>query len=100
MKHVVCVRFKPGTTEKQIGEVQSAFARLPRKIGGITGFEAGVNVSVENKGKGFTHIWVLTFESERMRDSYLAHPEHKAFSRLLATVREDVLVFDYLPTED
>ena len=98
LKHLVCVRFKDQATEEQICRVESAFARLCEKIDSIAGFESGRNVSVENKDKGFSHIWVLTFESENGRDAYLTHPEHKAFSRLLAAVREDVLVLDYFST--
>ena len=100
LKHLVCVRFKAQATEEQIRRVESAFTRLCEKINSIAGFEAGRNVSVENKDKGFSHIWVLTFESEKGRDAYLTHPEHKAFSRLLAAVREDVLVFDYFSAGD
>jgi hypothetical protein len=52
------------------------------------------------KGKSFTHIRTLTFESEKMHDHYLAHPDHQAFSKLLAAVRDDVSVFDYFSQED
>ena len=100
LKHLVCVRFKPGTTEEQIRQVETAFAQLSQKVSGITGFETGRNVSAENKDKGFTHIWILTFESEKMRDRYLTHPDHQAFSKVLATVRDDVFVFDYFSPED
>ncbi|HUU28037.1 MAG TPA: Dabb family protein [archaeon] len=100
LKHVVCVRFLPGTEEEQIRMVERSFAELTEKIEGITGFESGRNVSVENKHKGFTHIWVLTFRNEEGRDRYLSHPAHRAFSELLAKLRDDVFVFDYLIGED
>ena len=35
------------------------------------------------KNLGFTHVYLLTFESVAARDAYLPHPEHKKFGDLL-----------------
>ena len=99
LRHMVCVRFQEGTDPEDIRQVEQAFAALPAKIPGIIGFEAGCNVSVEDKHKGFTHLWLLTFENEAARDFYLPHPAHHEFSRLLSQFREDVFVFDYITGE-
>jgi hypothetical protein len=37
----------------------------------------------------------LTFDSEKGRDVYLPHPDHKAFGAIVGPVLEDVMVFDY-----
>ena len=44
---------------------------------------------------GFTHCWVLTFKTDKDRDAYLVHPEHKAFAGLVGPVVDDVFVVDY-----
>lgn len=101
VRHVVVFKYKPSATEKQIGEVTGAFKALKNTIPGIVAFEHGVNNSPENKNLGFTHVYMLTFEDARARDSYLPHPEHKKFGQLLGKldVMEDVFVVDYLPNQ-
>ncbi len=95
LKHVVLFKFKEGTTPEKIKEVENAFASLPGKIDIIKGFEAGTNVSVENRSDGFTHCFILSFSSAADRDAYLIHPEHKEFGKSLGGCLDKVLVVDY-----
>ena len=95
LKHVVLFKFKEGTTPEKIKEVENAFASLPGKIDVIKGFEAGTNVSVENRSEGFTHCFVMSFLNEADRDTYLNHPDHKGFGKSLGGCLDKVLVVDY-----
>ena len=95
LKHVVLFKFKEGTTPEQIREVEQAFASLPGKIDVIKGFEAGTNVSTENRSEGFTHCFVLSFSSTADRDTYLNHPAHKEFGKSLGGCIDKVLAIDY-----
>ena len=81
-----------------IAQITKAFRELRTKIPGITGFEDGVNNSPEGKNLGFTHVYMLTFDSVASRDAYLPHPEHKKFGELLGKVGvlEDAFVVDYV----
>jgi len=69
------------------------------KIPGITSLNWGTNVSPEQKNKGFTHCFVLTFATEKDRDGYLPHPEHKAFGKVLGPIVGDLLVIDFWSQE-
>ena len=93
--HVVCLKFKPEAKAEQIKAAETAFAALKEKIPGITSLNWGTNVSPENKNKGFTHCFVVTFASDEDRDAYLPHPEHKAFGKVLGPVVADVFVIDF-----
>jgi hypothetical protein len=93
--HVVSLKFKPGATPEQIGLVEQSFAALKEKIPGITSLKWGTNVSPEKHDKGFTHCFVLTFASEKDRDAYLVHEDHKAFGQVLKPVMDDVFVIDF-----
>lgn len=93
--HVVSLKFKSTATREQIKAVEDAFAGLKDKIPGITSIEWGTNVSPEKHDKGFTHCFILAFNSEKDRDAYLPHPEHKAFGKVLGPVMEDVFVIDF-----
>ena len=88
-------KFKDEVTKEQIQEVVDAFAALPSKIDSILDFEAGTDVSVEGKSKGFTHGFVVTFPSAKGREIYLPHPAHQEFVKLVGPRLADVLVFDY-----
>lgn len=95
LRHVVLFQFKAEVTEKQVAEVQEAFAALPGKIDAIEDFEWGTDVSVESKAQGFTHCFLVTFRDEAGRATYLPHPAHQEFVKLVGPRVEKVLVFDY-----
>ena len=97
--HVVSIKFKEGTSVDQIKAVTDAFTALKTKIPGITSLHWGTNVSPENRNKGYTHCFVLTFASDKDRDTYLGHDEHKAFGGVLVPVLEDVTVIDFWSAE-
>lgn len=98
VRHVVVFKYKKDATADKIAQVTRAFRELRTKIPGITAFEDGVNNSPEGKNLGFTHVYLLTFESVAARDAYLPHPEHKKFGELLGKlgVLEDAFVVDYV----
>ena len=93
--HVVSLKFKPGSTPEQIKGVEDAFRALKGKIPEIKTLAWGTNVSPEKHDKGFTHCFVLTFATEKDRDAYLVHPDHKAFGKTLGPVFGDVFVIDF-----
>jgi len=95
LQHVVLFKFTPETTDKKIKSIEEAFSALPSKIPQIKAYEWGLNNSPEGLDKGFTHCFLLTFDSEEDRAIYLPHPDHKAFGELLDGYLEDVLVVDY-----
>ncbi len=95
LRHVVLFKFKDGTTPAQIKEVEDAFRALPGKIDAIADFEWGTDVSVENKAQGYTHCFFVTFADEAARATYLPHPDHKAFGKVLRPHLDKVLVIDY-----
>lgn len=68
---------------------------MKTKIPAIKEFSWGTNVSPEKHDKGFTHAFILSFSSEKDRDIYLVHPDHKAFGGIVGPVLADVFVLDY-----
>ena len=97
VRHVVVFKYKQGASAEQIDQVTEAFRGLRSRIPGITAFEDGINNSPEGKNQGFTHVYLLTFDSVASRDAYLPHPEHARFGELLGKlgVLEDAFVVDY-----
>ena len=93
--HVVALKFKPEASKDQVDKAMKAFEELKVKIPTIVSLKWGTNVSPEKKDKGFTHLVVMAFASEKDRDDYLPHPDHKAFGKVLGPVIADVFVFDF-----
>ena len=97
--HVVSFKFKDTATKEQIKQVEDAFRDLKKKIKEIQTYEWGTNVSPEKHDKGFTHAFILTFKSDKDRDAYLVHPDHKAFGKVVGPVLADVFVVDFWSTK-
>ena len=95
LRHVVTFKFKESASEAQIKEVVDAFRALKTKIPEIRAFEWGTNNSPENLNQGLTHCFLVTFSSEKDRDDYLVHPEHKKFVEILKPHLDKVTVLDY-----
>jgi hypothetical protein len=96
LNHVVSFKFKSTATPDEIKKVETAFEALKKNISEIVSLEWGTNVSKENKDKGFTHCFILTFKNEKDRDAYINHPEHKAFGKIVHGILEDAFVIDFL----
>lgn len=95
LDHVVCFKFKTTATPQDIANVEQAFQALKQKIPLIKSLEWGTNVSKEQRDKGFTHCFILSFKNEKDRDTYIDHPQHKAFGKLVGPVLDDVFVIDF-----
>ncbi len=95
LRHMVGFKFKSTTTEKEIKQVEDAFRDLKKKIPQVVSYEWGINMSPENLNKGCTHGFILTFKSEMDRDTYLNHPDHKAFGAMVRPLLDDVFVLDF-----
>jgi hypothetical protein len=99
LQHVVSFKFKSGAAPEQVKKVEDAFRALKGKIKEIHALEWGTNNSPEKLNKGFTHCFIVTFNSEKDRDAYLPHPDHKAFVEVLKPVLEDAFVIDFWAKE-
>ena len=96
LRHVVIFKFNETSSEEDVNQLNASFNALAEAIPVIQDFEWGINDSPENFHQGFTHCYLLTFASERDRDSvYTPHPKHQEFVRSLQPHLEKVFVVDY-----
>ena len=95
LRHVVLFKFKDTSAPDDIKKVEEAFAGLSKKIKLIKDFEWGTNNSPENLNQGLTHCFFVTFSSEKDRDDYLVHPDHKVFVEIVGPHLDKVTVLDY-----
>lgn len=95
LRHVVAFKFKDTASKEDVTKVEKAFKALKEKIPVIQSYEWGINNSPEKHNKGCTHGFILTFKSEKDRDEYLVHPDHKKFGELVGPLLGDVFVIDF-----
>jgi hypothetical protein len=95
LRHVVLFKFKDSAQPADVKRVEQAFAALSGKIKLIKDFEWGTNTSPENLNQGLTHCFFVTFASDKDRDDYLVHPDHKAFVDILSPHLDTVTVVEY-----
>lgn len=95
LQHAVFFKFKDDAAAEDVRRIEQAFADLPGKIDTIKAFEWGTNNSPETHDAGFTHCFLVTFDSEEGRETYLPHPDHKAFVDVLMPVLDKVRVLDF-----
>ena len=96
LRHAVFFRFKEDAAADDIATVEKAFAALPEKIDTIRSFEWGRNNSPEKHDAGFTHCFMVTFDSDEGRAAYLPNAEHLAFVEILKPVLDAPRVLDFV----
>lgn len=95
LRHVVIFKFNDNSSADDIKKVEDAFRALPSKIKEIKDFEWGTNNSPEGLDQGYTHCFFVSFASEKDREVYLPHPDHKAFIEILKPHLDKAFVIDY-----
>lgn len=100
VKHCVLFRFKPDTSPEAINTIFRELANLKGKIPGLLDFCGGPYSSPEGLNKGYTHGFIMTFDTEENRDIYLDHPDHIVVKDLILPHLDGgldgVVAFDFL----
>ena len=95
VKHIALFKFKAECTADEIELVWRTIDDFPHQIPGIVSLSRGLDISTEGLSDGFTHSFILTFESVAARDAYLPHPAHQAAVALVLPKLERVIVIDH-----
>lgn len=99
IEHIVLLKVKKDVSEERVGEVFAALAALQDAIPGILSFKWGPYSSDEGLHRGYTHGFVMEFETAAHRDAYLPHPEHERVKAIVGAVLEGgidgVVAFDF-----
>lgn len=94
-RHFGVFQFKAGITQEQIDESFVALVDLKNKIPGLQSVEHGPYKSDEGLNDGFTHGFIMTFDTPEARDAYLPHPDHLKVVDLVQPRLERLVVFDF-----
>jgi hypothetical protein len=99
--HVVAFKYKKAVTEPKQKEIADALVALKKSIPQIISVQHGKNVSKEGFDKGYHDLFIVTFANEKDRDTYLEHPKHKDFAKMLDGLIADkgIFVYDFVAAE-
>ncbi|WP_163833532.1 Dabb family protein [Spartinivicinus ruber] len=99
ISHLVLLKCRPDVSQTQIDDMFTQLNSLVGVIPGLLSCSGGENNSPEGINRGYTHGFVMQFESIEARDNYLPHPEHKKVQPAIHTVlnecEDNVLVIDF-----
>lgn len=95
VRHMVVCKFQSGVSETMAAGLLDLVRGMKDRIPGIVSIEAGPYESPEGLNQGFTHGFLVTFESPAARDGYLPHPEHDKVRDALLEHLESVVAFDF-----
>lgn len=100
IRHLVGLRFKPGTPDATRNALYADLAALTERIDGILDFQARANISVEDEMvRGYRDLFWFDFRDVYVRDTYLADKVHQAIgARIVAELEggpDGVIVFDF-----
>lgn len=100
IRHLVALRFKPGTTESTKRELMEALGGLRDHIEGILDFRVRANISVEDPlVRGFRDLFWFDFRDADVQRAYLDDPVHQGIGARIVAELEDgadgVFVFDF-----
>ena len=93
--HYGMFQFKEGTSEEQINHCFNSMADMVGKIDGLLSVQFGAHNSDEGLDDGYTHGFVMHFESAQARDAYLPHPIHEEVKDIVIPCLDRVVVLDF-----
>jgi hypothetical protein len=95
VRHYGVFKFNDGVDKSTIAECFQRMNAMVGAIPGLLGMEHGPYKSDEGLDQGFTHGFIMTFDSLESRDAYLPHPVHEEVKEFVVPCLKDVIVFDF-----
>jgi len=97
IEHLVILSIKASATEAEVTQALRSLEALMEAIPEIKTFKLLKNNSKESFATPYPYGFVMTFDSQKDRDTYVNHPSHVKLAKiqLLPLLAQDPVVFDY-----
>ena len=95
VRHYGVFKFNDDVDESVISECFKRMTEMVGKVPGLLDMEYGHYQSDEGLDQGFTHGFIMTFDSLESRDAYLPHPVHEEVKEYVVPNLKEVIVFDF-----
>ena len=97
LNHIVLIKFKKDTPEKDIQDMENLLEELPNKIFEIHNFEFGRDIIHSDRSYDFALLSL--FANTESLKRYQVHPEHQAVLKKLGSISESVVTVDFMGTD-
>lgn len=97
LTHIVCWKYKPGTTAEQRAEHVAKLKSLRGVIPEILAFSVGSDIL--HLERSFDTGLVATYADRAGLDAYTVHPDHQAVAALGKEIAATVVSVDFLTDE-
>ncbi|XP_054813776.1 stress-response A/B barrel domain-containing protein At5g22580-like [Prosopis cineraria] len=96
IKHFVIVKFKEGVA---VEDIIKGMEKMVSQIDAVKHFEWGQDIeSQEVLRQGFTHAFLMTFNSKEDFVAFQGHPNHVEFSATFSAAIEKLVLLDFPAT--
>ncbi|KAG6489184.1 stress-response A/B barrel domain-containing protein At5g22580-like [Zingiber officinale] len=93
IKHLVMAKFKEGAPVEQL---VLDLKKLASEMDIVKSFEWGEDVMKDERyNHGFTHVFILTFDSAEDVAEYMKHPGHVEYGKKFRAGVEKILAVDF-----
>ena len=93
IKHIVCIKFKPGIDETEVAHLAKSLGALPAEIPEIRSFEFGPDIL--HAERSFDFALVASYEDVEALKRYQVHPDHLPVLAKVRELAEKILVVDF-----
>ena len=97
IQHIRLIKWKPGTSDEQIGAAFDEARRLPEGIHAVQHVTLGRNRGPSDHG--FTHALIVQLSSEDALGEYLEHPVRRAYVDEVLTPLEEQRIEVDIPVD-
>ncbi len=94
LTHIVCWKYKPGTTAEQQADHIARLKALPSIIPDIISFDVGSDIL--QLDRSFDTGLVAVYAGRQELDHYTEHPEHQKVAAFGREIAEKVVSVDFL----
>ena len=91
--HIALFRWKKETSKKDVEKALKQVKQLKNKCKGIVEIYFGENFHKESKG--FTSGIIIIAKDQKSLDEYRYHKNHKIVAKIIESIEEDSLGFDF-----
>ena len=96
--HAVFCAIRPEISADAIARVLRALDALKEQCAGLVSLESGLNIDLEQKSQGYSHGFLMRFETRDALEAYAVHRAHIAVAGELVALcvggAEGIMVFD------
>jgi heme-degrading monooxygenase HmoA len=94
LKHVVFMKFKPGTSDAQIADLEKGLGALPGAIAEIKGFEFGRDILHSERSYDFALVSI--FDDLPAMQRYQKQPDHVVVLGKVGSISDSIVVVDFM----